>query len=272
MRVAWATSPAPLFTMWPVRPSMPQTLPLAAIARPCAIRHSGTTQRLVCVDSTNTATDYAIAVTNGAASLAASGTQAAPTGTVALVSVPNSNGDLDAYAVDNNGDLAALFGAPAPTNGGTAKCLATRCIDDAMVVPACDGIPGGIVLHATSGLDELRLVDFSGTYTPVNPGNPFGAGKILRRGLDRAARRLGLADAGASDGQQHRGPRHQRGRVDSTCATRAGARPIRSGAAAEGMRGSTIGFIGGTEPRLIAESVDATGVVLIELILSSTTA
>jgi hypothetical protein len=268
MRVAWATSPAPLFTNVAGPAVVPQALPLAAIARPCAIRHSGTTQRLVCVDSTSTATDYTVSVTNGAAMLAASNTQAAPTGTVALVSVPN-NGDLDVYAVDNNGDLAALFGAPAPTNGGPAKCLTPGCIDDAMVAPACGNIPGRIVLHAPSVGDTLRLVDFTGTYTPASPGNPFGAGKVY--------------DAGCIAQLEGSGSPTQVQAIVSNTAVIAtniavsiyacnasGCTADSSGAAAEGMRGSTIGFIGGTEPRLIAESVDATGVVLIELILSST--
>ncbi len=266
MRVAWSTAPAPLFTNLTNASFAGMQLPLppATVTRPCAIRHAGTTQHLVCVDSSYTATDYAVTVSNGAASLAAASTQAAPATTIALVSIPN-NGDLGVYAVDNNGNLNALFGAPAATNKGTV-CLASGCVDDAIVVPACADTAGKVVLHATG---DLRIVDYSGNYAPSTPGNPFGGGSSKP------------FDAGCVTQLDSMGSATQIQSIASFdvlasattltlfACTATGCAADATGLSTASTHGTTVGFVGGTEPRLIAVSVDATGVVLLELIISS---
>jgi hypothetical protein len=265
MRVAWSTAPAPLFTNLTNASFTGMQLPTppATVTRPCAIRHSGTTQHLVCVDGTYTATDYAVTVSNGAASLAAASTQAAPSTTIALVSIPN-NGDLGVYAVDSNGNLNALFGAPAPTNKGTV-CLAAGCVDDAMVVPACGDIAGKVVLHATG---DLRIVDYSGNYA-LGSGNPFAA--TTSKPFD-AGCVTQLDSMGSASQIQSIAAYDVLTSVTSltlfACST-TGCAPDVTGLSTATTKGTTVGFIGGSEPRLIAVSVDATGVVLIELIISS---
>lgn len=265
MRVAWSTEPAPLFTNLSTSEFGGQALAGApsGVSKACAIRHAGTTQRLVCVDSTNTATDYAVTVSNGVASLQAMGTQSAPASTVALISVPNGN-DLGVYAVDNNGSLTALFGAPAATNTGS-RCL-SNCTD-AIVLPACDSITGKIVVRAPT---ELHLLDYSGNFLKLASA-PFAQ-------LDNAGCVTDLDATGTpSLVQAFSAIAHvtTAGATTTNVAlfacTNTDCVQVGSGVDASLERGASLGFTGGAEPRLVVPSFDATGVVLLQLVLTSTT-
>ena len=267
MRVAWSTAAPPLFTNLTDRELRRDGAPHAGGHRDqaVAIRHAGTTQHLVCIDGSFTATDYAVNVSNGVASLAAASTQAAPATTIALISIPN-NTDLGVYAVDSNGNLNALFDAPAASNTGNVR-LAMGCADDAIVVPACGDIPGKVVLHANG---NLRILDYNGNYTPsamINPfgdgsSRPFDAGCVTQ--LDAAGSATLVQSIAAYD-------------VLSSVTTltlfacnAVGCTADATGLSTSSTHGTTVGFVGGAEPRLIAVSLDASGVVLLELIVSST--
>jgi hypothetical protein len=265
MRVAWSTAPAPLFTNLTNASfaGTPLPSPAATVTRPCAIRHAGTTQHLVCVDGSYTATDYAVNVSNGVASLAAASTQAAPATTIALVSIPN-NGDLGVYAVDSNGNLNALFGAPAATNKGTV-CLAAGCVDDAIVVPACGDTAGKVVLHATG---DLRIVDYSGDYA-LGSGNPFGAGTSKPFDAGCVTQLDSMGSAGLVQSIAAFDVLSSATSLTLFACNATGCIADATGLSTASTHGTTVGFVGGSEPRLVAVSVDATGVVLLELIISS---
>jgi hypothetical protein len=191
------------------------------------------------------------------------GTQAAPATTIALIAVPN-NSDLGVYAVDSNGNLTALFGAPAATNTGT-KCLVSGCIDDAVVVPACGSDTGKIVLHAAG---DLRLLDDSGDLLKTFGGATAkldSAGCITQldaTGTPTLVQAFSAILRAVSVGVTQTNVALFG--CDNTTCTQLGA-----GVSAALERGASLGFTGGAEPRLIVPSVDATGVVLLQLIISS---
>jgi hypothetical protein len=273
MRVAWATEAFPIFTNLTSASFTGQTLPTPPVkmAHPCAIRHSGTTQRVVCLDATFSATEYAMTVTNGSGSLVAMDNASAPTTTQALIAVPTGSADdLSIYAVDNTGNLTAMFGAPAPTNIGT-KCPVTdsTCINDAIVAPPCGTTPGKIVEH---GVDAIHVAEYNGnaiggTFGPTTSGldsagcitqlSATGSGTSLVQAisavtLDSTSDASGVTDVGLF----LCGP--------NACI----AAP--SGIDDALVKGAAVGFVGGDEPHILVPSVDATGVVLLDLIASST--
>ncbi len=266
MRVAWATETFPIFTNLTSASFSGQVLPTTPtkMAHPCALRHAGSTQRVVCLDSTFSATEYAMTVANGSGSLVAMDNAMAPATTAALISVPTGSGDLSIYAVDSNGDLTALFGAPAATNSGT-KC--TGCINYAIVAPACDPTPGKIVLH---GVDAIRITDYTGNTL----GTTFGP---LTSGLDNAGC---ITEVDSTSGGTSLIQAISAVTLDTTSSTTVtnvglflcgpntcvAAPPAIDDAL---VRGAAVGFVGGTEPHMIVPSVDATGVVLLDLIASS---
>ena len=272
MQIAWATEAFPIFTNLTSASFTGQTLPTppAKMVHPCAIRHAGTTQRVVCLDATFSATEYAMTVSAGSGALVAMDSASAPASTQALIAVPTGSGDLSIYAVDNTGSLTALFGAPAPTNTGM-KCAMTdpTCINDAIVAPACDTTQGKVVEH---GVDAIHLADYNGnaiggTFGPTTSGldsagcltqlSATGSGTSLVQAisavtLDNTADANGVTDVGLF-----------------LCGENACvAAP--SGIDDALVKGAAVGFVGGTEPHILVPSVDATGVVLLDLIASST--
>ncbi|HEY1552991.1 MAG TPA: hypothetical protein VGG28_34410 [Kofleriaceae bacterium] len=266
MRVAWATETFPIFTNLTSAVFAGQTMPSppSKMTHPCAIRHAGATQRVVCLDATFSATEYAMTVANGSGALVAMDDAMAPATTAALISVPTGSGDLSIYAVDTNGNLTALFGAPAATNTG-AKC--TGCINDAIVAPACDAAPGKVVLH---GVDAIRITDYSGNTL----GGTFGP---LTSSLDNAGCITEVDSTSGGTSLVQAISAVTLDTTSSTTVTNVGlflCGPSACIAAPAGIddalvRGAAVGFVGGTEPHMIVPSVDATGVVLLDLIASS---
>ena len=267
MRVAWATSSPPIFTnLANADFGLTVVTPPADAKKYCALRRSGTTQRLVCYDSTFTATDYAIAVSAGKASLVAMTTASVPATTIALISETVGT-DLDVYAIDDNGDLHALFGAPAATNMlAGAKCAVAHCVDDAIAVPTCSATPAKVLIHGGAGVVRTLSAtgDLQGTIT---------TGALYAR-LDNAGCVTQLSDQGAPTLVQaasiFTGSTPAELLTPNVELVGCGATACEVIPDTTLVRGAGVGFTTGDEPRMIIASIDATGVVLVEVVLAST--
>ena len=267
VRVAWAADQPPAYT------SLASTAfkPIAGIAtlattarRACAIRIAGTARSLVCVDTNDMAHEYSITVTNGQAAALAKGSPVtalpALAGTqhaIALVSVAGAGTDRDVYSVTDRGAIVPLYAAPAITS--TPQCVGTPCTD-AMFVPACGGIAAKLLIG--SALGTVHQIDTRGGNT-----SSFDLPGLLEARLDNAGCVTSLQQTGAPALGQlasvHAGNSPFAETTLINCSTGT-CTPV----AIELTRGASVGFTGGSEPRIVFTTVDATGVVLVSEVFS----
>lgn len=269
LRVAWAVDEPPMYTTLASPPidelavSLGITLSTAA-KRPCAVRG----KQLICVDSADQAHLFDITIANAKATATQNGAaQAAvpsnPTGqhVIALIAVPNPSSAPDVYAVSSAGDLVALFGARAPTNTATGCGLVplTNCTD-ALIVPACGGIPAKLLLGNGSKIHQLdprggNVQDFTLTQAITSKLDNAGCITVLQ---DNGPALLGqFATAAVTGGTVATSTTHLINCSGSVCADSGNSL----------TRGAGVGFTGGTEPRIAGTTVDASGVVLIEAVI-----
>src|SRR5262249_47403365 len=127
----------------------------------CAIRISGATRRIVCLDN-NVARDYEVTVSGGQVGLAQRDSLALGPDALDVVSVP-SGSDRDVYMMSTKGVLVPLFGAPPAANTG-APCLTGTCtVDDVIAVPPCGTLPGKLILRLnTTGMGQIKQMNARG--------------------------------------------------------------------------------------------------------------
>jgi hypothetical protein len=277
MRVAWATELPPMFTgLTTGGLSTTAFTPPTGSRRYCAARVSGTTRRLDCLDGSGAsviAREYEVTVNAGQVALVAMQTQALLPDTIAIVSVP-SGSDLDVYAITQHGRVQTVFPRPGqPVDDTDPVCPPGTCatpVDDALVVPACDTTPARLLLHVNTVAADQQIQEMPAT---------GGTRQVFPLTLGLAETAVDL-DSGGCVTELKGAPRQvvslQQGTrlagtfvplstliyydcTASTCTTT----PMLTGAA--------IGFTAGSEPRLIASSVDATGVVLVQLVFAGGT-
>jgi hypothetical protein len=274
VRAAWARQQPPLYTSLTSADFtflMPAGYTPAPIRAFCAIRIKGTTRRLACLDNANTAHDYAVVVMDGrAAALQDMGTQSNVIGggnALDLLSVPasGSSADRDVYAVSDRGQLTALFGAPPPTNDPIPPCAACT---DVLVVPPCGPIPGKLLLSVPIAVSaNMKQLDARGgnaqiiAVSGVLESRPDNAGCVteLVPSSTPVLGQFASFHSGAGAGNNFvAATTHLLACTSSTCTE----------SMLELTKGAGVGFTGGGEPRLIATSVDATGVVLVQSVFS----
>jgi hypothetical protein len=279
MRVAWARELPPTYSA--LDAGTPQALvwkPPAGSRRYCAVRVSGVTRRLDCLEDTGTAIvarELAASVAGGVVTLTPVDTQVVPEA-VALISVPDGS-DRDVFAVTQRGRLIGVFpsASSATPDNSTPVCSPVTCttpVDDAVVVPACDAAPGRIVMHlsgAVAANAQVVMMNALGggkTTLPVSLG--VGETDI---DLDNAGCVSALAAAANQVISLHQGARLA-GQllptttriyydcVGGTCSSS----PL--------LAGAGTGFTGGSEPRIVITSLDATGVVLLQAVFAGASA
>jgi hypothetical protein len=275
MRVAWAVEQPPTYTSLAAT-AFGQTISGITLSttarRACAIHVKGAAHTLVCLDNTDLAHEYAITVTDGMATAtqigAAVNALPTPPGAqhpIAMVAVAASGTDRDVYAVSDKGILVPLFNAaPADTNG---VCL-IACVADALYVPACGTIGAKILLASNLGKTIHQIDPHGGNPTTFD----LPAGNEVR--LDNAGCVTSLQSSGAPALGQL--ATVQGGTTALELATSGTYLVNCSGATCAVVdvgltRGASVGFTGGTEPRIVVTSVDASGVVLISDVFSSNT-
>ncbi|MFT3696636.1 MAG: VCBS repeat-containing protein [Kofleriaceae bacterium] len=268
LRVAWAVEEPPMYTTLASPPfstlAVPPGITLSTTAkRACALRG----KQLICVDSSDQAHLWDISVVNAKPSLTANGTQAALLGSppgqhvIGVYAVPNSNGPPDVYAVSSAGDLVVLFGGTQPTNTptGCGATLVTNC-NDAIFVPTCGSSPAKVLLNLGKYVHAIdarggNAVDFMLTDTTFARFENAGCVTVLQDGNASLLGQFVTAPV--------------------TGTTSASTATHLIGCNATGCRdtdvlltrGAGVGFTGGTEPRIVGTTVDASGVVLVEAVI-----
>lgn len=277
IRAAWAVDQPQPYTQLATNAfglTMLGITPSTEARRWCAIRVKGALHRLVCVDNNHMAYDYAITVANGRASAMSMGSQPTlpPLGggnkTVALIAVPTGD-DREVYAISDRGFFVPLFGA-------TASASPTTGIDgglsDAVVAPPCGSVPGRVLLAGVGG--NVHQTDLRGG-SDMTFGAPIGASATTQIRLDNAGCITKLATSGAPSLTQF-ATLHTQGLLNNVFGPTGTFLidcngPVCNGTTATALtRGAATGFTGGTEPRAVFTSVDASGVVLVQVVLSPT--
>jgi hypothetical protein len=249
-----------------------------ALQKFCAIRISGATRRLVCLDGT-VARDIAVTVSGGTPQLQTMAMQSIGPDAYAVVSVPEGS-DRHVYMISRRGHIVSLFGAPAPDDSTPVCPGVTTCdtpVDDALVVPPCGATQAGkLVLHLDTTLrptaPQVVIMNARGGGLTAFM-TPMFADPLIQ--LDNAGCVTRLdANGGAPTLRQvitvHQG-RALAGEFVAT-ATRALYNCPANCTARELVPGAGTGFTTGVEPRLVTASVDATGVVLVQVVMNPETA
>ncbi len=240
----------------------------------CAIRIKGSTRRVVCLDG-NFARDYEVTVSAGMANLTQRDMQ--PIGPDALdVVAVQSGSDRDVYAMSTKGTLLPLFGAPAADNTG-APCASGTCeVDDVIAVPSCGSQPGKLIVRLkATGTGQLQQLNARGGNAQDFPIGPIITGGQVQ--LDNAGCVTRADPSGGPPTLRQVVTYHvgSRNAVDEfvAVATRAvyncGAAMCMSN---ELFPGAGVAFTTGSESRMLATFVDATGVVIAELVMAPDTA
>ncbi|MEO8843917.1 MAG: VCBS repeat-containing protein [Kofleriaceae bacterium] len=273
IRVAWAVEEPPAYsslaaTAFTLTDLGGITLSTTA-RRACAIHVSGTVHTLVCVDNADLAHEYTITVTNGRAIATPKGAavSAVPTvaqHSIALVAIAGSGTDRDVYSVTDKGVLVALFNAPPPVNQ-TMQCPLVSCAD-AMYVTACGGIGAKLLLTSNVGKTVHQLDPHGGNATTFD----LPAGSEMR--LDNAGCVTSLQSSGAPALGQlatiHGGTSAIQLAASGTYLVNCSSGTCATVDNVTLTRGVGVGFTGGSEPRIVVTTIDASGVVLVSDVFS----
>lgn len=166
IRGSWAANTLPFDTaLSRADLTMPFMLrPPATVKHACAVKISGSTRRLICLDTdlggNPIARELAITIGSGRGTFTSAGVAALTTPPVGVVAKPAAiKGDQDVYMIDTAGDQKALFGAPA-----AAPTLCPTCaVTDFLYAPACTGDPDA-KLYLQEGT-SLRVMSANGGVT-----------------------------------------------------------------------------------------------------------
>jgi hypothetical protein len=236
----------------------------------CAIRKKGPVARVVCLDG-NFARDFEVMVSGGTVSLVQR--DMTPIGAEAMnvVAVHNGN-DRDVYMMSTRGILFPLFGAAMPDNSA-APCSDGSCqVDDVLAVPPCGSIAGKLLVKVRGGgagqIKQLSsrgggMQDFPlGMIAPTNVVQLDNGGCVTRvdpTGGPPTLRQVVTYHVGGLNALSELV-------IGTTRAVYncAGA----SCMANELFPGAGAAFTDGDEPRMLATFVDASGVVIAEVVLA----
>jgi len=237
----------------------------------CTIRQQGPVHRLVCVDSSNIAHDLAITIDATSKAVATDmGTQSALpalAGTqtvIAVIAEPASGTDRDVYAVTDRGVLVPLFGAANVTD----QTMVCPVCGEAIVVPPCGATSGKVLLAGPT--NKVRQIDLHG-------GNPqsFDVPSVTAVRLDNAGCVTQLQSSGSPTLVQL-ASLHAGTLVATTFVPAATLIASCTGSGACKLldqplvRGAGVGFTADAEPRIVVANIDASGVVLTQLVIAPT--
>ena len=272
LRAEWASQQPPLYSRLGAILTPETIAPPAGSRSYCALHIKNNVRRVACLDAGNVR-DYDIVVSGATIRLVANQSRAITSDVFAIVSVP-SGLDRDVYVVTNRGALVKAFAdAPDPAPIMNAPCADLTCmVDDVLVVPPCGSLPGRILVHTTGAGAAVRLLDARGGNSVSIPLPAIGlfpvqfdsAGCVTR--LDpvgtatlRQVMTLHLDNTGVLGGFT---PTGTRAIYDCTAAGCLGN---------ELLAGAGVAFTTGSEPRMIVTSLDATGVVLAQIVMAPDT-
>lgn len=267
----WGRSLPPRYTRFVANFATQMLTPPTDSTKFCAVRRSGNVRRLVCLDA-GTARDFEVTVSGGTPALVQRDVMNVGPEALNVVSIPGSGEDRDVYVVSTRGVLVPAFGAPA-ANNAEAPCLDGSCqVDDAIVVPACGAQPGRLLMKLrVTGAGQIKQMNIRGGSVSDFPlGTIVMGGQVL---LDNAGC-VTRADLGGGMPTlrqvvtYHIGTRNILNELVPIATRAAYACGGGTCTTNELLPGAGVGFSTGSESRMIATSVDATGVVLIELVMA----
>ncbi|HUJ59707.1 MAG TPA: hypothetical protein VLX92_14480 [Kofleriaceae bacterium] len=275
IRVAWAQQQPPLYTGLLAPPFKNPTTLSSPPPRDCAPRASGATLRLTCVDGSAQVHDYQVTPNMGVGTLT---DEQSPMTLgdvpVAVFSFPVGI-DRDAYAMSAKGVISSLDNMvtidDSPLHGSVgAPCIGGTC-SDAIAIPSCGTTSAKV--GVTNGMDVWELDVSNGQLTDLQLAAPSGETTLE---LNSAGCVTVLDAAGGMPTLRQIlalrwGHTLSLGTVSvfvpaethlyylcgtAVCSIQL---PVESGVA----------FTTGTEPRLISTTVDATGVVVVQDVMTT---
>ncbi|HEX5062259.1 MAG TPA: hypothetical protein VFV99_22970, partial [Kofleriaceae bacterium] len=236
----------------------------------CAIRKQGTTARVVCLDN-GIARDYEVVVAGGQVTLDQRDMMVLGPDALDVVSVP-SGADRDVYMMSTKGVLVPLFGAPPADNSG-APCTSGSCeVDDVIAVPACGSLPGKLIVRLkATGSGQLLQMNARGGGTQEFPIGTLAIG--VQAKLDNAGC-VTRADPGGGPPTlrqvvtYHLGSPNPLGEFVAVATRAAYGCTATTCMSNELFPGAGVAFTSGDEQRMLITFVDASGVVIAELIMA----
>jgi len=270
LRAEWAIELPSLYSRFVASFADKQIQPPNSSKKYCAIRKKGTTARVVCLDN-GIARDYEVMVSGGQVTLAQRDMMVLGPDALDVVSVP-SGADRDVYMMSTKGVLVPLFGA-APADNSAAPCASGSCeVDDVIAVPACGTLPGKLIVRLkTTGTGQLLQMNARGGGTQEFPIGTLAIG--VQAQLDNAGC-VTRADPGGGPPTlrqvvtYHVGSRNPLGEFVAVATRAAYACTATTCFSNELFPGAGVAFTGGEEPRMLITFVDASGVVIAEVILA----
>lgn len=273
IRASWAANPLPLETaLSKADVSAPILLrPPATAKHLCAIKVSGGTRRLVCLDTQPVSgnpvvREYTVTVGGGRATTTASGVQMLANPPVGVFAKPGAvTGDFDVFVIDTTGQQTPAF--------STATALPTACggctVSDFVFAPSCGALdPARIVLQTgpasigvmpAQGGSVVPLTMFADASATSLALKTSGCVNLQSPQSTKIDRQVTIADVTAGDGSVL-----TRGFYD--CDT-TGCNKLFFPVAESG-----VGFATSPtgERRLIGASIDATGLVMSAWVIRAT--
>jgi len=272
LRAEWATQQPALYSRLGANLTAKPLAPPAGSRSYCALHTKTGLQRIACLDN-GVVRDYDVTVSGATAELVQARTATYPTGTIAIISVANGL-DRDVYLVSNKGAVTAVWPAESPPAGSGDACgIDVTCtVDDVVVVPTCGTVPGRIFIHTRSAGASLRLLDArGGNVTPVvtainaAPMQLDNAGCVTRLDPNGGTPTLRQVMTFHADLMSLTG-------FTTATLTRAIYNCNAQGCAGNELAaGAGVAFTSGAEPRMIITSLDATGVVLLHVVMAPDT-
>jgi len=270
LRAEWAVTLPAMYSRFIATFATELITPPVDATKFCAVRRKGSVRRIVCLDN-GAARDLEVTVSGGVTAVVQRDSTPIGPEAMNIVAVPNG-ADSDVYVVSTRGLLVPLFGAPSPDNTG-APCADGSCeVDDALAVPPCGTEPGKLLLRLrATGAGQVKQMSAHGggtkdlTTGPVLPGAEIqldNAGCVTRAELG----------GGMSTQRQvvtyHVGTRNVIGELVPLATRAAYSCTASTCAINELFPGAGVAFHSGSESRMIVTSVDATGIVLAEVVMA----
>ena len=271
LRAEWATQLPALYSRLDGGGTPRALVPPNSSRAYCALRLKTGARQLMCLDSNPSPLlrVFDVVVSGSMVNLVEDAGSPRTLGpdTLALVSVA-SGSDRDVYMVNTKGQVIAMT-ADAPPGSLAGPCTGGTCaVDDVVAVPACGAMPGRLLLHTTGTGATMRLLDARGGNSVDVPAGTFAD---LTR-LDNAGCVTRLDPGGGAPTYRQVMTFHI-GITTGTDFIPSETRAIYSCnqiacMSNQLLAGAGVTFITGNEPRMVITSLDATGVVLSEVVMA----
>jgi hypothetical protein len=273
LRAEWAMDLPALYSRFMASFASKTIAPPNSSKKYCTIRVNGAAKRVVCLDG-NVARDYEVTAASGVVNLVQRDMMLVGAEALAVVAVPSGT-NRDVYVMTTRGVLVPLFGAPAADNSA-APCGDNSCeVDDVIAVPACGTLPGKLVVRLrATGPGQVKLMNARGGGTQDFPTGTLMAGVQVQ--LDNAGCVTRADPSGGAPTLRQVVTYHvgSRNLLDEfvAVATRAAYNCTSSTCMHnELFPGAGVAFTTDSESRMIVTFVDATGVVVAEVVMAPDT-